>query len=145
MPLQRRVNVQLEIKKGRLEGLYLLSIRMFTFTNLLGYIQQIWFSLGTKFHHRQFFLIFWTKFAPKIIFLIQNRKTEHHYQILQNRISLYAKFKKILRLLIYKMEQICSENFLRTCQWKRNRLMILDFSSKILISFEWQICYVMKC
>ena len=38
-----------------------------------------YFSLGAKFQLQQAIFIFWTKFAPKKILPVKNRKNEHHH------------------------------------------------------------------
>ena len=40
---------------------------------------HIGISLGTKFQLKLIILIFWTKFAPKKVLLVENGKSEHHH------------------------------------------------------------------
>ena len=46
-------------------------------------------------------LTFWTKFTPKRIFPVKNKKSEHHYWILHIRISLGTKFQFKLIILTF--------------------------------------------
>ena len=46
------------------------------------------------------FLIFWTKFAPKKVFPVENRKSEHYHLILHIWISPGTKFQPKLTILI---------------------------------------------
>ena len=46
-------------------------------------------------------LIFWTKFAPKKVFSVQNGKNEHHRWILLIQISIGTKFQLKLTILIF--------------------------------------------
>ena len=42
-------------------------------------IPQIQISFGTKFQLKLTIVIFLTRFTPKAVFLVLNRKSEHHH------------------------------------------------------------------
>ena len=57
--------------------------------------------LDTKFQLKLTTLIFWTKFASKKVFSVENAKSKHHYWILHIQISTGTKFKLRLTILIF--------------------------------------------
>ena len=65
------------------------------------WIVHIQISLGTKFQLKLTILIFWTKFAPKMVFSVENGKSEQHHQILHIRINIDTKFQLKLSILIF--------------------------------------------
>ena len=57
--------------------------------------------LGAKFHHKLTILIYLDQICPKRVFLLWNRKSEHHHWILRTWISLSKKLQVKLTKLIF--------------------------------------------
>ena len=58
-------------------------------------------SLGTKFQLKLTIFVFWTKFVPKKVFLIENRQSEHHHWLLHIQTSIGTKVQLKVTILIF--------------------------------------------
>ena len=64
--------------------------------------------------------LFWTKFAPKKVFSVENGKSEHRHWILQNQISIGTKFQLILTILFF-WTKFTRKGYFWSKMWKVNK------------------------